>query len=140
MKQTHVQTLLQLFHEFPLCQKHPELTPYYQLALSGMLSDGMAKAILVQLQDTVNHSIDFPNFLHRIPTEEQLYAGGKPNVEVGCLVEDPKIRVGFILDRPSHVLCSGSTGGGKSTLIRRIILEVEALNAEITELHIPNYH
>lgn len=132
MKQSYVQVLLLLFNDLPLCQRHPELIPYYQMAMSGTLTEGMAKVLLVQLQGEVNKEIDFPNFLHRIPTDEQqLYADGMPDVEVGCLAENPKIRIGLrFLDRPRHVLCSGSTGGGKSNLIRRIILGVEALNAE----------
>jgi len=126
MKTNYIQTLLTVFANYDLIRQYPELIPYQQLAATGKLSEGMAKAILVQLQPVIDNAIDFPNFLHRDPTEQQLYAKGKYDVEVGHLVGDPKIRIGLrLLDKPHHVLAIGATGSGKSTLIRRIIIGVE---------------
>jgi hypothetical protein len=99
------------------------------MAEQGMLSESIAKAYLFSLQDAIEHAKDFPNFLHRPPTEEQFHADGKPDIEVGHLVEAEHIRFGIrLLDGPRHCLIAGRTNAGKTTLIRIMIDAVEALN------------
>lgn len=132
MKSNYVQILLHVINRYNLTVQYPELITYQQLAATGKLSEGMAKAILVQLQPVIDISIDFPNYLHRDPTEQQLNDKGKYDIEIGSLVNDPRIRIGLrYLDKPRHVLSVGATGAGKSTLIRRIIIEVEKANNHI---------
>ncbi|HML74403.1 MAG TPA: DUF87 domain-containing protein [Anaerohalosphaeraceae bacterium] len=132
MKSNYVQILLHVINRYNLTVQYPELAVYQVQATSGKLSEGMAKAILVQLQSIIDHAIDFPNYLHRDPTEQQLYAKGKYDIEIGSLVNDPLIRIGLrYQDKPRHVLSVGATGAGKSTLIRRIIIEVEKANNHI---------
>ena len=99
------------------------------MAEQGMLGESMAKGYLFSLQEIIEHAKDFPNFLHRPPTQEQLDARGKPDIEVGTLVEGEQARCGIRLrNRVPHILAAGCTGGGKSTLMRVMIHRIEELN------------
>jgi hypothetical protein len=112
-----------------LADRDPTLVPYQKLAEAGMLPPGIAKCLLIRHHEQFERQKDFPNLLHRPPTHEQLYADGKPDVEVGSLIEGEQLRFGIRLcDKPRHVLAAGATGGGKTTLIRNLILGIEALN------------
>lgn len=127
----YVSILLGVLAEYNLCDRHPELATYQMLAQVGQLSQSTARAVLMQIQDVLEHYKDFPCHLHRPPTEDQLYVQGKPDIEVGTLVEGDQLRYGLrFLDRPRHVLAVGATGGGKTTLFRRMMIAVEALNDE----------
>jgi Tfp pilus assembly pilus retraction ATPase PilT len=52
------------------------------------------------------------------------------DVEIGELVEQPGVRVGIkIINHPGkHILISGLTGSGKSTVVRRIIDGIDSIN------------
>ena len=127
----YVAMLLRTLAEYGLCDRFPELTTYQMLAQIGQLSQSTARAVLIQIQDPIEHYKDFPCFLHRPPTEEQLYVQGKPDIQVGKLVEGEQLLYGLkFRDRPRHLLATGATGGGKTTLFRGIMLAVEALNDE----------
>ena len=127
----YISMLLRYFEEYSLCDRHPELATYQMLAQMGQLSQGAARGILIQIQDLIEHYKDFPYLLHRAPTFDQLYADGEPDVEVGVLDEDEQLRFGIkFLDRPRHVLVAGTTGSGKTTLFRTLILSVNKLNEQ----------
>lgn len=98
----------------------------------GIMSEQRAKGYLTQVSDFIRHLDDFPNHLHRPPTREQLYAAGKPDVELGTLVEgDESIRFGLrLIDRPRHVLIAGATGSGKTTALRNIIINVDNIGRQ----------
>jgi len=126
-----VAQLLAVLQTYGLADRDPQLAQYQMLAESGMLSPGMAKCILIDLQERVEKQKDFPTPLHRPPTREQLYADGRPDVEVGNLVESEQLRFGIRLrDRPRHILAAGATGSGKTTLLRALICGIEALNEQ----------
>jgi Cdc6-like AAA superfamily ATPase len=130
----YVSMLLKSFEEHSLCDRHPELTTYQMLAQMGKLSQNVARGILIQIQDLIEHYKDFPCHLHRVPTRDQLYADGMPDVEVGSLDEDEQLRFGIkFLDRPRHILAAGATGSGKTTLFRTLIMEVNKLNEKRRE-------
>ena len=129
MPVNYVAMLLEVMQAYALCDRHPDLAQYEMMAQLGQLSQNMAKVILYQLQDVIQESEDFPNFLHRPPSEEQINEEGKPDIEIGNLIEGEQLRFGLrILDRPRHVICAGSTGSGKTTSIRKIILAIHELN------------
>lgn len=130
----YVSMLLHLLEKYSLCDRHPELDTYQMLAQMGQLSQSIARGILIQIQEVIEHYKDFPCHLHRTPTKEQLYANGMPDVEVGELVEDDQLRFGIkFLDRPRHILAAGATGSGKTTLFRTLILAVNDLNEKRTK-------
>lgn len=130
----YISKLLRVLDEYALCDQYPELAQYQMLAEMGTLSESAAKAILIQLQEVIEYQKDFPNLLHRPPTEEQLYADGRPDVEIGELTEGEQLRFGIkFFDRPRHILAAGATGSGKTTFFRTLILAVNKLNEKQTK-------
>ena len=125
----------QLYHlikSYALADRNPEFAQLELMLQRGLISEGMAKAFLYRVQDSIDEQIDFPCPLHRAPTAEQLYAEGKPDVEIGSLAEGDQLRYGIrLLDRPRHILAAGPSGVGKTTLFRVLIAGVERLNEEI---------
>ncbi|MCB9851904.1 MAG: type IV secretion system DNA-binding domain-containing protein [Phycisphaerales bacterium] len=96
-------------------------------ALSGRLTETRAKFHIRRLQKLVDQQIDFPNYLHRAPSSDQLHAYGDPDIELGSLVEAPDVRFGpRISGGVQHVFCSGCTGSGKTVMLRSLIAGVEA--------------
>ena len=87
----HVRTLLAVIERYALCDRYPEIVSYRMLAEMGKLSQSAATQLLFQLQDVIDELEDFPNPLHRPPNEDQLYADGKPDIEVGTLIEGDEL-------------------------------------------------
>lgn len=128
-RHSYVAELLQTIKAYHLDDRYPDLADVVFMAEQSWLSETMGKAYLISIQDLLEHAEDFPNSLHRPPTEEQLYARGEPDIEVGTLVEGEQPRCGIRLrGRVPHILAAGSTGGGKSNLLRVIIHRIEELN------------
>jgi len=126
-----VQQLLQDIDAYGLEDRSPDqITPIIRMAQHGMLSDSMARPFLLKIQDIIDGAKDFPIFLHRPPAEEQLNKDGKPDIEIGRIMEGEQQRFGIRLQKGSVpcVLAAGTRGGGQSNLIRAIIHQVEALN------------
>jgi len=62
------------------------------------------------------------------PSQEEL---GHFDIELGELIENPGVRVGiriFLKEGPKHVLVAGTTGSGKSNILRRLINGFDAIN------------
>lgn len=100
-----------------------------QLAELGRVSEHQARAYLIHLEDLIQQQIDFPNVLHRPPDPDELHADGSPDILLGEIENGTEFGL-RIVDRPRHVLCAGTTGSGKTTCIRNIILRIEELNRE----------
>jgi chromosomal replication initiation ATPase DnaA len=139
-RRSSVAELIATIKYYHLDEHDDQVADILFMAEQGMLSESMAKAYLFSLQDAIEHAKDFPNFLHRPPTQEQLDARGKPDIEVGTLVEGEQARCGIRLKgRVPHILAAGSTGSGKSTLMRAMIHRIEELNVrEETEADQPD--
>ncbi len=124
--------LYRLIEEYALADRHPQFAQLKFVLEQGMISDNMAKAYLISAQESAQRAEDYPNYLHRPPTEEQLNNEGKPDIEIGNLIEGEQQRFGIRLRKGSVpcILAAGTRGGGKSNLIRAIIHQVEALNVQ----------
>ena len=133
MPPDYVSTLLYLMDEYALCDRHPELATYLMLAQIGQLSQSAAMAILIQLQDLIEHYKDFPCNIHRPPAEDQWYAKAKPAIELGSLVEAPDLRFGIGLRNGQHSGFIGQTGAGKTVALRNVILKVHERNEQHPE-------
>ena len=129
-KSYYVEQLKKAIQANCLDDRDPAMADLLLAAENNMISEGIAKGCLALLQEEIEKQTDFPVRLHRPPRAEQLYAQGKPDIEVGSLKEGDRLRYGIILaeGRVPHILCTGCTGSGKSTLIRAIIIQVEAYN------------
>ena len=129
-RRSSVAELIATIKYYHLHERYPDIADILFMAEQGMLSEAMATAELFGLEPDIEHAKDFPNFLHRPPSEEQFNADGKPDIEVGHLVEAEHVRLGIrLLDGPRHCLVAGRTNAGKTTLMRVMIDAVEALNA-----------
>lgn len=121
-----IQRLIEVIVRYRLDDRFPDWADYRALAEQGLLSESLAAMLLWQTEPYVAQQIDYPNLLHRPPTAEQLRDAGKPDFEVGELVESPGLRVGLrIVSQVGHVLVAGQTGGGKTTDLRTVIAGVD---------------
>lgn len=106
---------------YHLDARHPMLAHACRLARQDLLPDAVARAHLYRLPALIQSQVDKPNLLPRAPTRAELWQDGPPDIELGHLTESPDVRWGMrLLDRPRHALIAGSTGTGKSTLVRSI--------------------
>jgi hypothetical protein len=88
----------------------------------GQLPDSVAGYWVKKLKPCIEELEKCPIPFPLAPTQEEL---GHYDVEFGRLKENPSVRAGIILDgTPRHLVVSGATGSGKSTLIRRTVIGV----------------
>ena len=99
------------------------------LARQGEIPNSTAKGCLALLEEDIEKLKDLPLLLHRAPRADQLYEMGKPDIEIGSLKEGDHLRFGIRLTkgRVPHTLAAGSTGSGKSTLFRGMIIKIDSL-------------
>lgn len=91
------------------------------MAEYGMLSEKMARIYLHTIETDIDFLEDFPDFLHRLPSPEQLYSKGRAHVRLGAVVDDKELEFGIRFDGPLFILCAGLTGFGKTTAIRVLL-------------------
>lgn len=85
----------------------------------GLISDYIAKAYLLQIEDWIREAEERPNLLPPGPDAEQLYRDGPFDIEIGTLAGSENLRAGIrIFDNPHHLLVTGSTGFGKTVYLR----------------------
>ncbi len=97
-------------------------------AHKGILSESMCRILLMQLERMIQDRIDFPNFLHRLPTADQLYKHGTPDIKLGVLAEQSEMSFGLNFAGPLFVLIAGLTGFGKTTLVRVLLDAIHMYN------------
>jgi hypothetical protein len=129
-RQNHtVGQLMHLIRTYGL-DDDPDIAPIAVAAEYGCLSEGLAQGYLIQLQERVEELEDFPDYLHRLPEPEQLYAEGRPDIEIGGVIDDPTLRVGLRTDICQDILICGNKGAGKTTAFLASIDGYERHNRE----------
>lgn len=100
------------------------------LAEQGFYAEDFCRDVLIpEARRDAARTTDQGNFLWRPSDPEELYAEGKPDVELGNLVEGDKLRFGIrFKGRPRNCLIIGGAGAGKTVLCRQICLKIDALN------------
>lgn len=120
--------LIRVIEELHL-DRYDEVQMVYGMARTGRLSESQARATLVGMQDLIDQQLRSPNLLARPPDEDQLYADGRPEVEIGTI--ENGLRFGLrISDPPRHVLSVGATRSGKTTGIRKLIQQIDRWNRD----------
>ncbi|MFA7281364.1 MAG: hypothetical protein WC100_14870 [Sterolibacterium sp.] len=127
-----VSQLLRLIGEYRL-DRDPAIAQIAMAAEQGGLSDGLAQGYLAQLQEEADELDDYPDFLHRLPEPEQLYADGPPDIELGAAADDPSLRIGLNIQTARDILICGNKGSGKTTAFLGIIDGFEQINKKHPE-------
>ena len=110
--------LITKIEQYQLDQRDPYWETIRLVAERGMLSEQISKGLLYEIESPIQHQKDFPNYTHRIPTPDQFYVDGTPDVRLGALLENPDLAFGLRFDLPLHIVVAGTTGFGKTTLNR----------------------
>ena len=124
----HKSALGQVIAQYHLDKKHPYWSKVTLLLERGTLSDQACKVLLHKAEKAAQDQEDYPDYLHRLPTAEQLYATGEPHVRLGIALEAPNLVIGVRFDRPFQMVVAGCTGFGKTTLVRILLRAVHGFN------------
>lgn len=109
--------------------RDPAIASLVARARTGRMSEWEARARLIQFAGRIREAQVFPNLLDPPPDEGQFYADGRPDVELGTL--ENGLRFGIHLRRrPRHILYAASTGGGKTTGLRKMVIAVDGFRHE----------
>ena len=99
------------------------------MAEQGLYPDSFCEILLDDARadgETVERS---GNRLDMSPTKDELYAEGKPDIEIGNLLESDKQRFGIrFKDRPRNILISGGCGSGKTICSYSIVTNIDKIN------------
>jgi len=125
------QQFLTAVQTYRLADRYPEVRQYLYRAQSGRgLSEGTARALLIAIEPLVLELERCPSTLPLAADQDEL---GGFDVELGELIENPGARIGIrLVGSPAHCHVSGTTGSGKSTVLRQIIDGVDALDQGIS--------
>jgi DNA helicase HerA-like ATPase len=131
---TDTSRLYRLIKEWKLDWRHPELNRIVQKIEKGRMRPQQSRRWLKKIRPWVEAQQKCFNPFPPAPEQETL---GKFDIEVGKLKErSDVVRVGLrITDRPRHALISGTTGSGKSNVLKRIILGLDSINRNSGRIH-----
>jgi hypothetical protein len=125
-----VAQLIEVLRTYGLADRDPRLAQYQMLAESGMLSPGIAKCVLIDLQKHLKKMESRPNLLFRPPDFTELYPDTPPDIVIGKLCEGEQPPLGLFLSGATFCLFAGRAGSGKTTGLRNLILEVHRRNQQ----------
>jgi len=127
--------LYRLIKQYRLDWRHPkELERVVRRIEKGRLRPERAKRWLNRIRPWVEQQQKCFNPFPPAPDQEML---GHFDIEIGRLKESSDIvHAGLrIMDRPRHVLVSGTTGSGKTNVLRRIIIGLDSINRNAGQIH-----
>ena len=126
--------LYHLIKEWKLDWRHPELQRIVRKIERGRMRPEQSRRWLKKVAPWVEEQRKCQNPFPSAPDQQML---GDFDIEIGKLKERSDIvRVGLrIMDRPRHVLVSGSTGSGKTNVLRRIIIGIDSINRNGGRIH-----
>ncbi len=134
---SYVSQLYQLIKKYHLDDRHPkQLSRVVSRIETGKIRSNEAQRWLRRpffrrwIQEQQRRFNPFPP----APSREEI---DTCDIEIGELVEEPGVRVGIkIINHPGkHPIICGQTGSGKSTVIRRIIDGINAINRNARRTH-----
>ena len=126
--------LYRLIKRYRLDWRHPKELKFVLKRLErGRLQPWQAQRWIRKIQPWIKEQEKCFNPFPPAPDQEEL---GQFDIEIGELVENPGVRVGVrLLDRPRHVLVAGSTGAGKSNILRILVNGLDTLNRNKNGIH-----
>ena len=131
-----VAKLYQLIKRYHLDWRHPEkLTRVVKRIERGRMRPEQARRWLKKIKPWVEEQERCFNPLRPVPDQSQL---GSMDAELGELIErkDVAVRYGLRVRQPGKSLMAcGTTGAGKSTILRRLVDELDRINRDALALH-----
>jgi hypothetical protein len=107
--------------------RHPkDLNPILKMIERGRMRPHLTKLWFKKIEPWIDSQEKCFNPFPPAPDKEQL---GHFDIELGELIENPGVRIGIRVLKPGkHLIVSGTTGAGKSTILRRIVDGLNAIN------------
>lgn len=126
MRGGNIQRLMGLIGRHRL-EHFTEVRHWLDLIELGLMDDGLAEVLSFRCQRYIERQRRRPNLLEPDPTHDELYPGsaGGPDLRLGHLLEGPDVPIGMILQGAVHCIMSGTTGFGKSVILRQVTLAGE---------------
>lgn len=120
----YVEELDRLLRQSAHVDRFPQVAAMLVALKTNRISEGTAAAWLPVVIRFLQEADTSPNVLVPLPDPSILNADGGPDAELGVLLDSEEgTRFGVrFLDRPRHILIAGSTGAGKTTGVRQVIL------------------
>ena len=116
--------------------RHPEeLARVVKRIEKGRLRPEQARRWLKKIKPWVEEQERCFNPLRPAPDQSQL---GNMDVQLGKLIErkDVTVRYGLRVRQPGKsIMACGTTGSGKSTVLRRLVNELDRINRDALALH-----
>jgi hypothetical protein len=128
-----VAKLYELIKRYRLDWRHPELARIVKRIEKGRLRPDQARRWLKRIKPWVEEQERCFNPLRPAPDQSQL---GSMDAELGELIERKGVRYGLRIRQPGKSLMAcGTTGAGKSTILRRLVNELDRINRDALALH-----
>jgi hypothetical protein len=129
MHSGNIAKLLALIRQYGL-DNIDEVRWWLSLIELGEMDEGLAEMCLYQCQAYAEERRQRPNFLAPPPTYEELYPEGEdpPDLILGHLVDRPEVPIGISLRGAVHGVLAGTTEGGKSVTLRRLMVAAAERN------------
>jgi hypothetical protein len=122
--------LLRMIREHGLVNRPGPFAMIERLCMTGELDEGLAEYYWYSLQDWLEAFLRRPIYLPRAPTAEEMLPSGPPDLILGQLEEQPGVPVGVFARGACHALVTGTTGYGKTVVMRRYIHAVNQFNEQ----------
>ena len=122
--------LINIIKRYHLDFRFPRWKEDLYMAENGFYSEEFCQMLLQEARDDADWVEDNGVFLWRPPDESELYKEGRPDIELGNLIEAvPPLRCGVdFKSRPKNVLLVGSAGSGKTVSGKSICLNIDKAN------------
>lgn len=122
----YVAFLYSLICKYLLDQRDPNIAILKQRLEMNQVKEEQAQRYLRQLQELIEEVIRTGNYLPAVPTREVYESQGKPEIELGDLIEVPGARFGnFISGRWPSTIIAGISGSGKTVTARGLIKKIQ---------------
>ncbi|MHC4791959.1 MAG: helicase HerA domain-containing protein, partial [Planctomycetota bacterium] len=121
--------LIRIIKHYHLDFRFPRWKEDLYMAEEGFYSEEFCQMLLPEARDDANWVEDKGILLWRPPNEDEHYAEGKPDIELGNLIEGDQQRCGIkFKDRPRNALLIGSAGSGKTVTGKNICINIDKSN------------
>ncbi|MFC1782618.1 hypothetical protein ACFL02_03415 [Planctomycetota bacterium] len=121
--------LISIIRRYRLDFRFPRWKEDLYMAEEGLYSEGFCEMLIPEARYDAENIEDKGNFLWHPPDEDELFAEGKPDIELGNLIEGEQQRFGIrFKDRPRNTLLVGSAGSGKTVSGKSICINIDKAN------------